>query len=77
MKIALDVVKSQEKILQTPAPDIVFKDFADSALTLEIRYHIENIDIKTKAATQLRLDINKAFNEHNIGISFPQMDIHI
>jgi len=63
--------------LNTPEPNIHFKDFGDNALIFDLRFFIRNISELYKIATQMRLDIWDACKAADIEISFPQRDLHI
>jgi small-conductance mechanosensitive channel len=52
-------------------------NFGNSSLDFELLFFSNNIFRVEKVKSDIRRIINKKFNEHNIVISFPQMDVHI
>ncbi|MEH6503786.1 MAG: mechanosensitive ion channel domain-containing protein [Cycloclasticus sp.] len=75
--ILLELISSNNEILNNPKPTIYFKDFADSALIFEIRFFIRNIREVFDISSKVRFQIWDAFKEAGIEISFPQRDLHI
>jgi potassium efflux system protein len=69
--------RSNETILDDPAPYIVFNGFGDNALNLELRCYVGVQGHRIPAITNLHEEINRAFNEAGISISFPQRDVHL
>jgi potassium efflux system protein len=75
--ILLKCAKDNIFSLKNPEPNVIFKDFADSALLFELRFFIKNIGDVHKASTAMRFEIWDALKKKNIEISFPQRDLHI
>lgn len=75
--ILYNLAKEDDGILDTPDPNVHFKDFGDSALIFDLRFFIEDISQIFTAATRMRLKIWDAFKDAGIEISFPQRDLHI
>ena len=69
--------RKNETILDDPAPYIVFNGFGDNALSLELRCYVGVQGHRIPAVTNLHEEINRAFNEAGISISFPQRDVHL
>jgi len=72
----LEVARAHPKVLKIPRPDVLFDDFADSALTFKLRFW-SSIDDFLKAETDIRFEIDRLFRERKIEIPFPQQDIHL
>lgn len=72
----LEISKNTKKVLRNPKPDVIFRDFGDSALTFQLRVWTD-IDNMLIVETDIRFKIDKLFKERKIEISFPQRDIHI
>ncbi|MDD2389495.1 MAG: mechanosensitive ion channel [Desulfobacterales bacterium] len=72
----LEIAETVPDILKQPKPDVLFSDFADSALIFKLRIWalIDNI---LTVETNIRFAIDRLFREKDIEISFPQCDIHI
>lgn len=77
MKLLAQAAREHPKVLGRPEPVVFFTDFADSSLNLLLRYWVADIDHTMKTMTDIRLRINELYTEHNIEISFPQLDLHI
>ena len=75
-KALLDIAENNEKIEKTPAPVAVITSFDDSAVAYQLR-----VWTKTADYWDVKFDvtekIKKVFDERNIPIPFPQMDVHI
>ncbi|MBN2452311.1 MAG: mechanosensitive ion channel [Lentisphaeria bacterium] len=64
-------------VLETPAAQVHFCDYLDSALLYELRAYIDNYE----SIPAIRSDLNKqiwyAFKRYGITIPFPQRDVHL
>ena len=72
----LEIAHHTPKVLKVPKPDVLFKDFGDSALIFSLRIWTD-IDNMLKVETAIRFEIDRLFREQKIEIAFPQMDIHL
>ena len=77
MSTLIACAKAHEQILNKPVPEVIFSDFGESTLDFELRIWTMNSNARFKIASELRLEINRRFQEANIEIAFPQRDIHI
>ena len=75
-QVLLDVMNSDEKVLQTPAPFVGVESLADSSVNLAVRPYSTNenywdvyFGITEKA--------KKALDANHIEIPFPQRDVHL
>lgn len=76
-KILLDIAKAQPKVLEYPAPMVLFTDFADSSLNFRIAFSLnDSFDVRF-TQSNIRFEIDKAFRENNVTIPFPQRDVHV
>jgi len=76
MQSLLKCAKDQKDILTTPAPYVLFNDFAESYLEFELRCwtsHPDWIFIRS----DIRVAIDEAFEKEGIVVPFPQRDLHI
>jgi small-conductance mechanosensitive channel len=64
-------------VLSDPAPFVLWKDFADSALVFEVRVYVRDIGRTFRVQNDLRFAIWASFKAHNIEIPFPQRVIHM
>jgi potassium efflux system protein len=76
-QIMLDVAADHPRILEDPAPQAVFEQFADSSLNLALRAFVPNLDNRIGTITELHTEIDKRFAAAGIEIAFPQRDVHI
>ncbi len=77
LEIVWDVAKKHPLVLADPESSVTFDEFGDSSLLISLRYFLANMDKPLAIASELRLEINRRFNEAGIEIAFPQRDIHI
>jgi small-conductance mechanosensitive channel len=77
MKTLLSCAKNNEQILTSPAPYVLFNDFADSYLEFELRCWTSNYPDWIFIRSDIRVEIDKAFEKEGIIIPFPQRDLHI
>jgi small-conductance mechanosensitive channel len=72
----LGIAKHTPKVFKTPSPDVIFRDFGDSALMFRLRVWTD-IDNMFKVETAIRFEIDRLFKERGIVIAFPQRDVHV
>lgn len=77
-RLLLQAVKGHVKVLPSPDPYVVFRDFGDSALVFEVFFWV-NLDVTRSwfAASDIRYRIVTLFREAGIVIAFPQTDVHL
>jgi small-conductance mechanosensitive channel len=75
-KTLLEIAHAQPKALKRPRPDVLFRDFGDSALIFSLRVWT-TVDDFIGMETDIRLEIDRLFRERGIEIAFPQRDIHV
>ena len=73
----LEALKSNNKILETPAPQVLFVGFGDSSLDFELRVFLKGFDDRFPVTHMIHTDINKVLEEAGISIPFPQRDLNI
>lgn len=78
MRLMAEAARAQPRVLQTPSPDVLLLEFADSGINLELGCWITDPE---KGLGGLRSDINLAiwrgFKAHGIEIPFPQREVRI
>jgi len=77
MRIMEDVADQHPRVMDDPAPFVVFEEFGDSTLSLSLRCYISDIDYRLRTITDLNLAINHRMAEAGIEIAFPQRDVHL
>ena len=65
------------RVLRDPAPNVLFQDFGPSSLDFVLRVWVDDLNHGVSTASDLRRTIDRLFREHDIEISFPQMDVHV
>jgi small-conductance mechanosensitive channel len=77
-KLLLQVANDNKGVLKKPRPDVLFDEYADSAMVFNLRvWTREYIDRPGILKSQLYYEIHKKFKENDVEIPFPQHDIHI
>jgi len=74
--LLLQSIDEHELITKRPNPDVIFKDFGDSALVFEVYFWtVETWQVEV-IKSDLRFQIDELFRENEIQIPFPQRDVH-
>jgi small-conductance mechanosensitive channel len=77
-QLLADVAERHGLVRKEPKPQVLFTDFADSALTFELRYWVDILRSNAaQVASDLRHMIGSAFTEAGVVIAFPQRDLHL
>lgn len=77
-KLLMEVATQNEGVLNSPAPDVLFDEFADSSLNFILRVWTSRYTQKPlMLKSQLYYAIHKKFKENNIEIPYPQRDLHL
>ena len=72
-----EAARENEYVLDDPAPIVLFNNFGDNALGLELRVYLPSIDHLLAVQTALHDAIYERFEKAGIVISFPQRDVHL
>ena len=76
LKLLQKVAVNNDKVLVDPAPTVLFDGFGESSLDFRLLAWVHfNESLSTKS--QLSIAVYDALSEANIGIPFPQIDLHI
>lgn len=75
-EILLEIARSNEKILQDPAPVVYVAELADSSVNLSLRFWSKNEDYWDMYFFVME-EIKLRFDQNGIEIPFPQRDIHL
>ena len=77
-KVLLEIALANPYVLKDPRPDVLFSEFADSAMIFNLRvWTREFISRPGVLKSQLYYEIARRFREDKIEIPFPQRDVHI
>ena len=77
METLMASAKENSKIAATPAPQVLFLNFGESALEFELRVWVLDADNRLVVSSELHQEIDRRFRAANIEISFPQRDLHL
>lgn len=75
-EILLDLVNTQEKVIQDPAPEIYVAELGDNAVTLSLRFWALNDDFWEVHFYTIE-EAKKRLEDKGISIPFPQRDVHL
>jgi len=79
MEILTECAGRHGKISKDPAPFAVFEDFGDNALVFNLFFWVDlhHGPNPVVITSDLRLMVEKRFNDAHIGIPYPQRDMHL
>jgi potassium-dependent mechanosensitive channel len=81
LELAIKVLKElpvgDDRILSTPAPSVIIKQFNNSSIDMQLTFWVRNIRQWTAVKTDIILAIDRAFSKNSISIPFPQQELHI
>lgn len=75
--VLLEAAQHQPGVLQTPAPQVFFKGFGDSALNFELLVWIAEPNRQFVISSDLYFRIFEVLRERRVEIPFPQRDLHL
>ena len=73
----LGLLKTDERILPGPAPQVLFLQFGGSSIDVQLNFWVRNFREMPAVKSDLIEAIDKKFREMDIKIPFPQQDIYI
>ena len=76
IEILHELAREDERVLEDPAPGVVFNQFGDNSLNLAFRVFVGTIQDRLPVITDMHRNINRRFKEAGIVIAFPQRDVH-
>ena len=74
-KVVLDILQSDKRVKDDPAPTVVLSELNNSSVDMTIRCWVDNDDY-WNVLFQTREKIYNAFNANGIGFPFPQVTLH-
>jgi small-conductance mechanosensitive channel len=75
--VLLDVAKKAPAVLASPAPEVRFEDFGESAMMFSLLCWIEHARDDLRISSALRFAIDAAFRREGIVIPFPQRELRL
>jgi potassium efflux system protein len=76
-RLLLAAASGDPDIATDPMPSVVLKAFADSSVTFDLRFVIEDVGKISSTTHQVKLRIAELFAENGVEIPFPQRDLHL
>ncbi|MGE3180197.1 MAG: mechanosensitive ion channel domain-containing protein [Phycisphaerae bacterium] len=78
-KLLRKAVEEHGKVLETPAPIILFSEFGDNSLNFEVHFWVKMRRFMDRRIIEsdIRFRVDSLFREAGITIAFPQRDIHL
>ncbi len=76
-EVILKVCREHPVVLDDPEPNVYFVNFGNSSLDLFCVAYVNHYRDAWVTGDELRMQIYKAFNEHNIEIPFPQHVVYL
>jgi small-conductance mechanosensitive channel len=77
LDVLREAVSGQPGLVSHPAPLVLFRNFAASALEFSVSVWTADIDDRLEVESEARLRIFAALRAAGIGIPFPQLDLHV
>ena len=74
-KVVLDILQSDKRVKDDPAPTVVLSELNNSSVDMTIRCWVDNDDY-WNVLFQTREKIYNTFNANGIGFPFPQVTVH-
>ncbi len=75
--LLIEAAQEHHRVFDEPEPKVIFFNFGDNTLDLQLRCFIGNIDFRLTTISEINEAINDKFNAEGISISFPQRDVHL
>ena len=75
--LMLETLKANSKVLEKPAPQVLFVGFGESSLDFELRVYLKCFDDRFPVRHMIHTDINRVLEKAGISIPFPQRDLNI
>lgn len=72
----LSVTSGREKLFADPAPEVIMKEMADSAVIYQLRAWCNSCDYLNECNT-IREAVKRCFDERGVSIPFPQLDVYV
>jgi small-conductance mechanosensitive channel len=78
LRLMVQATAKLERVLKEPEPRAIVIGFGESAIDLELRFWIKDVQGGIRnISSEVLLNIWQLFQEHGIAIPLPQRDIHI
>lgn len=76
-QLLIDCATQHSKVLKSPSPSVLFKDFGDNALQFQLFFSLNDSFLAERVKSDIRFKIFSSFQEHHIEIPFPQRTVWV
>ena len=76
-KLLYEIAQSNPHVLADPAPAVIFRQFGDSSLNMELRMFVGTVSHYRHLIHELNQAVDDEFKKHGIVVAFPQRDLHL
>lgn len=76
-QLLLKAAQENPRVLKDPEPHVFFLSFGQSTLDHELRMHVRDLGDRNPVIDEVNRFINREFKNHNINISFQQMEVYL
>ena len=76
-QLLLKAAQENPRVLKDPEPHVYFLSFGQSTLDHELRMHVRDLGDRNPVIDEVNRFINREFKNHNINISFQQMEVYL
>jgi potassium efflux system protein len=77
MALMAEAAERHERVMDDPAPYVLFEGFGDNTLGLRLRCFLDSLEDRMATISELNQTIEQMFKDAGIVIAFPQRDIHL
>ncbi|MGZ3853551.1 MAG: mechanosensitive ion channel family protein, partial [Flavisolibacter sp.] len=77
IKILNTLPAGDDRILTTPAPTVMVKQFGAGSIDMQLSFWVRNIRQWTAVRTDMMLAIDRSFRQNGIHIPLPQQELHV
>ncbi len=75
--LLVEVAKANPKVIADPEPRAYFTEFGDSALNFKLRFWVGDFDDGYSTKSDVSVAVQGALAQADIGVPFPQRDLHL
>ena len=72
-----EVGRGHPRVLGSPAPEVWFMGFGDSALSFELLVWTHDVELKYHTVSEINYGIDAVFRKRGVTVPFPQRDVHL
>ncbi|NOZ76376.1 MAG: mechanosensitive ion channel family protein [Euryarchaeota archaeon] len=76
-EIMLKIAEETEGVEKSPPPQVIFKQFGESSIDLELRVWVSDAKKRRPVTSKLGKRIKEEFDRHGIEIPYPKRDVYI